>query len=356
MQDDSAFGEASTLGYTPSGAKIRGGNPMKEMWQKVKNWATPRLPFLPGAIFPILIIGIAIALPFLSPCLSDSDFLPETIQTLLEKISIEDMGAGGGRNLILIIGGCITWLFLYWRTVVANRNAEAAEQSAKASEQGVTVDRLAHATQQLAHKKVYVRMGGILGLEQIAEAPEEREKVAHILYTFLREHAKKDSKKSKNMTKQLSSTTKIYDQMLLLYSYRRERLDIEAATKTLARIVSKIRHQIPSNRRLYLLQDFSDTDLRGLQLDKIDLYYFNFASTDLRGAWLKETKFPLAVLASTDLKHANLSGADFQNAEGLTQDQLDQAYYWEDPPLNLPDGLKPPPERNFSKEQDNPEK
>ena len=358
MQDDSAFGEAFALGYTPSGAKIRGGNPMRETWQKMKDWATPKLPFLPGAILPIAIAGGAIVLPFFSPCLSDSELLPETIQTLLRKISIKDMGAGGGRNLILIIGGCITWLFLYWRTVVANRNAKAAEQ-------GVTVDRLAHATKQLAHKEVHVRMGGILGLEQIALAQDtdesERRKIARIFVSFLYMRAARNSEESKKDF--AACRVENLDTIENITAYRIPRLDIEAAVNALARVARVLQYQKQFDRMKNHLCNLQRIDFRGLRFVQADLSYFMFANSDFGGAWLREanltganlenvalTKVWLVAaklidsnLKGVDFTDANLSATDFENAKGLVPGQINQAYYWEEhPPRNLPDGLNPP--------------
>ena len=97
------------------------------------------------------------------------------------------------RNLILLTAGIFGWYFLYRRTKAAGKDAESARKNAATAEQGLNVDRLARAIEQLAHEKPSIRLGGILGLEQITEiGMEEQYKVIQILSVFVRDFAPED--------------------------------------------------------------------------------------------------------------------------------------------------------------------
>lgn len=77
------------------------------------------------------------------------------------------------------------------------------------------------------------------------------------------------------------------------------------------------------------------------ELTKAKLTGSSFIGADLRQALLSE-----AVLTDVVLKDADLSGAHMRQSIGLTQEQLDQAYYCKDYGRpNLPEGLQPPPSK-----------
>ncbi|MCY4034443.1 MAG: pentapeptide repeat-containing protein [Hyphomicrobiales bacterium] len=171
----------------------------------------------------------------------------------------------GGRNLIFLIAGLIGWYFLFWRT-------KAARQSAKAAEQSLSIEQLFHAIQQLDSEKPFVRLGGVLGLEQIAVSnEEERKKIARILVSFIRTEA--DLK-----PESIPPVDRI------------QRLDIEAAVNALARIASKLKKQgqfrEQYNEKKHNLCDLQNTDLRSLRFVEADLSEFDLAGADLSGAWL----------------------------------------------------------------------
>lgn len=242
------------------------------------------------------------------------------------------IGDDGARNLIILLAGLVGWYFLFHRTKIAARNAVTAEQ-------GLVTDRLGRAIDQLAHKDSTIRVGGILGLEQIAiSQPEEREKIARILISFIR---KRDDEKDKSETS--------HEQNLV--EYRIRRLDMEAAVSALAEIAAKLEYRNQYNERKEHLCDLRNIDLRGLRFVEADLSEFNLAGADLRGAWMRETKLPGAFLKNVDFKGAYISGANFQGAKGLSKEQLAKAFADDDfPPLNLPSGLNPPqqpPERDI---------
>ena len=299
-----------------------------------------------------------------------------------EKLLIE-MDQDTVRNLILLTAGVVGWYFLYQRTRTATQNTEIAEQ-------GLTVDRLNRAIKQLAHKKLYVRVGGLRGLEQIAHTQkEERMKIAHILASFIRTQAVKNYKENELMMKEE------FD------AHRENRLDIEIAVTILSRIASKLEKQKQFGQHgenKYDLCSLENLDLRGLRFENVDLSEFALEGTDFSGAWLRGTNFTnahffkffgikvlRAIFFRAQLHHANftraylnhtffteadltavkfdnvilqnvildgavVNGAHFEHSNHLTQEQIDKAYYFGSPP-HLPDGLELPPEEPYYRPQ-----
>ena len=221
-----------------------------------------------------------------------------------------EMDQDAARNLILLIAGIIGWYFLSRRTKAAEQDAKTAQRNAITTEQGLTVERLTRAIEQLANKNLSIRLGGILGLEQIADTHgEERKKIARILVSFIHTRAIKDSKElKKNITESKVSELETEEEFS---AYRAQRLDIEAAVNALANIASKLEQQNQFqkqyNEKKQHLCDLQDLDLRGLRFIRADLTDFEFAGADMSGAWLS---------------HANFTGSNFckydHNAKGFT--------------------------------------
>ena len=292
----------------------------------------------------------------------------------------------GMRNLILLLAGFIGWYFLARRTKAAERNVEIAEQ-------GLTVDRLTRATEQLDSKNSSVRLGGILGLEQIANTQEgERKKIARIIISFIHARATKGSEEVK---KDLAASRVAKLETEEEFSaYRAQRLDVEAAVNALAHIALQLekqkRFREQHNEKKQHLCDLQNIDLRGLRFVEANLSNFEFAGADMSGAWLahanfmgsnfckcdphgkefmanltgaflddanlrntwligvnlsdtelERADFSNALLGGAIFDGANTSGANFDGCEDLEQEQIDKMHYFSQPP-HLPDGLKPP--------------
>ncbi len=312
-------------------------------------------------------------------------FVIVIVAIYLSVLSFKDQKVA--HNLILL-AGALTGLYFI------NRRTTAAEQD-------VTVERLTRSIEQLASEKASIRLGGILGLEQIAITQEEEsKKIARILISFIRTRATKDSEEVKKDF-DASKVSKL-ETRVEFSTYRAQRLDVEAAVSALTRIASELDKQgkfrSQRNETKRDLCDLQDTDLRGLRFVEADLSCFDFAGTDLSGAWLAETnltgtrlhkfnlqgepvgakftkafldganfrgvdlesidlsytqlvgaKFNDACLLDTVLNGANIGNAYFGNNLDLTQEQIDKTYYWEGvPPPDLSDELGPPQKRSFS--------
>lgn len=240
--------------------------------------------------------------------------------------ALANMKQDAVRNLILLTAGVIGFYFLYQRTKTADQTKKAAEKSAEASrknteiaEQGLTTERLTRAIEQLAHEKPSVRLGGILGLEQIAKThQEERKKIARVLASFIRTRATKDSEETK---KDLAMCDIPKMEKIRNFSaYRAQRLDVEDAIKVLANIASEVEKQRRLSKeygeKKYQICDLQNTDLRGLNLIHVDLSEFDLTKADMR----------YATLFFTNFSRAHLVSANFHGAEYLISTKFNEAY------------------------------
>lgn len=328
---------------------------MKRLWK----WVIKYQPFLGWLIFSIIGAGGFIWLSW------------KLLWDLIDQDAI--------RNLILLAAGIIGWFFLIRRT-------KAIEQDVEIAAQNLTIDRLNRAIQQLDSEKVYVRLGGITGLEQIATTQDrESKRIARILVSFIRTRATEDSEEV-----ELKEENE-FD------AYRAKRLDIETAVNALARIASKLERQEQFQQHGDKKQDLCNLeslDLRGLRLENANLSRFNLAGTDFSGTWMRRVnftgallfkitrtrrkfsaiffrafldqanftdaymngaiftkaqlvsaKFDNVVMQNVILNRAIINNAHFENSRGLTQEQINKASYWGGD-LHLPDGLELPPIRS----------
>lgn len=227
--------------------------------------------------------------------------------------------SGLGALIAALIGG----YFLYRRT-------QAAEQS-------LNVERLTRAMDQLSNEDLFMRVGGVLSLEQIANTEEdERKKIARVLVSFIRTQAVKNSKRNEDdFTKSGVSKLESKEEFS---AYRAQRLDIEAAVNALARIASELEKERyfreEYNSKKQDLCDLRNTDLRGLRFVETDLSGFNFSAIDLSGAGLVKVKFTNAwffeiksaggvfgakfirtFLKDVDFSGTNLNRVDFSHIE-----------------------------------------
>ena len=207
------------------------------------------------------------------------------------------------RVVATVFIAAIGLYFLIRRTKTAERNLEIVTEDMAAG-------RLSRAMDQIGSES-QVRIGEILGLEKILETQEEQRKnIAQTLSGYIRCRASKKGNSTETMN-------------------QNERQSIEIAVKFLSRIGACL------GKDKEKFCDLRETNLRGMRFYGIDLSFFQFSGADFTDANLQKTDFKNAQLDGVDF-----SSADFQNAEGLIQEQLDKSYHRENLlPRNLPNGL-----------------
>lgn len=259
------------------------------------------------------------------------------------------IGDHGTRTLILFLAGTVGWYFLLRRTRV--------------NEKSVSIEQLTRSMEHLANDKSSIQLGGVLGLKNIAKVQEEeRNNIIRIFITRIHElTAKKDQKEN-----------------LLEQDKRRI---IEATVIA----ISEIAEYLWSPSKLVIC-DFEKIDLSNLNFVGLDFSYSQFALAKFQNTYLGQMRFHSANLDAADFnnarvemsifnntflananftdaevvtsnftdahltgavfKNTNISLSIFKNVKGLTQEQLDEAYYVKgEPPSDLPEGLKLPPEK-----------
>ena len=211
------------------------------------------------------------------------------------------------RNLALVIGGAIAILLAVWRSMVAERQAAAAQDQAETAQHSFLNERYQRGAEMLGSKVLSVRLGGIYALGRLAEEyPEQYHiQIVELFCAFVRFPTK-----DKNMR---SNPERYGDQ-----DDRTLRADVQDVMKAIgSRSPAGISLELSRKDFKLYLRDANISDLQ-------------VPNSDLSGAWLTNANLSGAVLPYADLsgarlrhaslfgvklRHANLSGAKFWDAD-----------------------------------------
>ena len=179
------------------------------------------------------------------------------------------------RNVGLLIGGVLAFVFAGWRAWVAERQADAADRQADTAARGLLNDRYKNATEMLGSSVLAVRLGGIHALQSLAEQHPERYHVLVMqqLCSFVR-HPTEVEGQPTVVSEEIvlgpfdgASTARDY-YMAGTEEIRVVREDVEAAMESIASCHAQ-------NLRIETLQhywlDLHGADLRGTDLGAKDL-------------------------------------------------------------------------------------
>ena len=174
---------------------------------------------------------------------------------------------------------------------------------------GQITDRFTKALERLGSPEIYVRIGGILALEQIVQdAPEQAATdAARVLGHFIRQRAPKTGPLPDPATSPYDPdprTSELPDE---------PSADVQTALTALTRTES--RPHVDPREKL---------DLHGLHLAGADLNHADLTEADLTGATLTEANLVNATLTKADLTLATLRKADLTGAR-LTEANLTEA-------------------------------
>ncbi|MFE1107575.1 pentapeptide repeat-containing protein [Streptomyces rochei] len=173
---------------------------------------------------------------------------------------------------------------------------------------GQVTERFTKALERLGSDEIYVRIGGVLALEQIVQdAPEQATHAAQVLYAFTRERTPKVRKN--DTTSAIRAARRKARQKRPMndpspHSTDSPYADVQAALTALTRPAS--RRHVDSSVRI----DLSGFHLAGIQLKGADLRGINLTGTNLENADLSE-----CLLANGDLQGSNLCGASLADAD-----------------------------------------
>ncbi|MEU0948497.1 pentapeptide repeat-containing protein [Streptomyces canus] len=174
---------------------------------------------------------------------------------------------------------------------------------------GQVTDRFTKALERLGSDEMYIRIGGVIALEQILQdAPEQSLHTAQVLGAFIRRRAPKARSINVELTTRVVNARKTAMRRPGASTGREQPLpltpdeDVQAALTVLTR--PDLRRRIgPAGA------DFSNLHLAGATFYESDLSYFN-----LSGATLSEARLRSAILVETNLDDADLSNSDISHA------------------------------------------
>ncbi|MFJ6390138.1 pentapeptide repeat-containing protein [Streptomyces sp. NPDC091972] len=163
------------------------------------------------------------------------------------------------------------------------------------SRRGQVTDRFTKALERLSSGEAYVRIGGVLAMEQIVQdAPDQGDHAARVLNAFVRRHAPA----AESVALEAGKLPKEPEEQ------------VQEALRALT--VKRPWHRGP--RR--------PVDLAGLHLKGARLRDAQLGGALLKGATLTGVDLRGAVLKDADLSDADLTRADLSTARGLSEAQL----------------------------------
>ena len=260
----------------------------------------------------VLVVGVFLSWRFWDELRGDQDSLSTTI-----------------RNLGLVIGGAIAILLAVWRSIVAERQADTAQQS-------LLNERYERRAEMLGSDVLSVRLGGIYALQRLAqEHPKEYHvQVLGLLCAFVR-HPKEDEGYQRMLAEKNADPK--------TFSFLRE--DVQAVMDWIgSRDEARIAIEKDAKFELdlkgadlvhgqFIGANLSRAMLQGANLSNANIAlvnlsdaYVNFAvlkdakltDVDLTGAkvWnvdLSDSRMFQVLMAGASLDYANLSGATLQD-------------------------------------------
>ena len=204
------------------------------------------------------------------------------------------------RNVGLLIGGVLAFMFAGWRAWIAERQADAAQTQAGTAQRTLLNDQYQRGTDMLSSEVLAIRLAGIYALRAVAEQQPAgyHLQIMRLFCAFVKGPPKDDI---------LDTPFVIGGEEIPL----RIREDAQAA-------LSAVGRRDPRHLQIESEEGFR-VDLRGANLRNADFRRCLFDQSDLTwadltGADLEDAKLAGADLTYADLSVAHMSGADFQGA------------------------------------------
>ena len=249
------------------------------------------------AILIVLAIGVTLSWTYWEVLHSDQDSVSTTI-----------------RNLGLLIGGVVAMLLAVWRSIVAERQADTAQQS-------LLNERYQKGAEMLGNDILSVRLGGIYALESLAaEHPDHYHiQVMKLLCAFAR-----------NPTEGEDYEKKLAERKAKPRTLPSPREDVQAAINAIGSR-DRTRAAIEKSQGFELnligadlsLTRIGDANLSGAMLNYADLSNTEIFSVDLSGAFLQ----------GTVMKSAHLRDIDFTDARAWAVNLSDAKVFQRNEPL-----------------------
>ena len=255
------------------------------------------------------------------------------------------------RNMGLLVAAAIGLPLAIWRSVIAERQAEAARRQSEIAMRNLLNERFQEGAAMLGNIDIgSVRIGGVHALARLAsEYPEEFHlPVMQLFSAFVVDRTRSDAKEqgrtvitsierareepskgesgvaesnpdsiSKSPRDALESAGAEF--LGPFFAADRELGPVPELAKDVREVMSQIAQrnnvQIELEREKQFRMDFADASLPGLIFHEADFSSFDFTKADLRRVRCWSARFSSAVLPGADLSGANMNGADFRDAD-----------------------------------------
>ncbi|NGO81090.1 pentapeptide repeat-containing protein [Streptomyces sp. YC504] len=220
-------------------------------------------------------------------------YLDDNVDDLLGRNGTESGGAALVTGLRTALVACVA-------TVGAGIALVYTVRNYRLTRRGQVTDRFTKALERLGSEEIYVRIGGVLALEQIVQdAPEQATHAAQVLGHFVRERAP-------------DAVPSAYRREVLRPS--RPASDVQDALRALTRPASRTHLDARDTLDLPGLH-LAGADLFGADLTNADLYKADLTDADLRGADLTKADLRGADLTNALLLYADLTSARLREAD-----------------------------------------
>jgi hypothetical protein len=180
----------------------------------------------------------------------------------------------------------------------ASKDRDQAIQDRQLTRQGQASERFTRAIDQLGSSRVETRIGGIYGLDQIAEqTPENTGPVGEVLLAWLNSRPRRREPSGNFL--------------------REDAPDVQAALTVLTggqRYSTIVANRLDLQGMALARADLRGADLTGAHLDDANLNHAQLDGANLREAFLRRAQLREALLRGADLGFAFLHGADLRGA------------------------------------------
>ena len=246
-------------------------------------------------------------------------------------LSAEESNSSTIRNIFLAAAALIALPLAIWRSTVAGRQADTAQQQSGIAQQqseiaqsGLLNERYQKGAEMLGSGVLSVRLGGIYALQSLASEDSEQYHI-QIMRLFCAFVRNLDGVQDGSLTPAIEigsgGEEEGNDQP------PRMREDVQAVMEAIrGRDESVVYLEKDDGFELY----FGEANLSFLRLDNADLSNASFSKANLSGTSFSKANLFGAKLWKTSLSGATfteayLGAADFSQSTGLTQNQLAQA-------------------------------
>ncbi|MBB5929336.1 pentapeptide repeat-containing protein [Streptomyces echinatus] len=259
---------------------------MRETLRGAPLWAT-------RALLPVLCLAVVVGLPLIiwrGPWWFDGKYLPRSDINPAAAALITGFRTAAVQT-VAAVGAGIALLY--------------TARTYRLNHRGQVTDRFTKALERLGSEHLYVRIGGVLALEQILhDAPEQAMHAARVLGAFIRDRA----------PGRASSPVRDRGPYPVVAPLpNRPDEDVQAALTALTRPSSRRYVDQPSRIDLSGLHlqgaDLTGADLSGIVCNDADLTDTQLAASTLTNAYLDGV-----ILAGANLTRANLTGARLNKA------------------------------------------